>query len=560
MRVLIVGGYGVFGGRLAGLLADEQRLTLLIAGRSQAKARAFVAGLAAGAGREAAIFDRDGDLADQLAALRPDLIVDASGPFQVYGARPYRLIEAAIAAKVSYMDLADGAAFVDGVGAYDEAARAAGVFVLSGVSSFPVLTAAVVRHLADGLDEVASIESGIAPSPFAGVGENVIRAIAGYAGQPLRLRRAGKDATAYALTESRRYVIRPPGRTPLGSVRFSLVEVPDLRVLPREWPLVRDVWVGAGPTPEVLHRMLNLLSRLVSLGAVRSLLPLAGLFYRVMNTVRWGEHRGGMYVKVDGVRGGAAVVRSWHLLAEGSDGPLIPSMAVEAITRRVLDGRAPQAGARPATRALELADYDALFARRTIYTGTRETGPSTAALPLYRRMLGSAYDTLPPAVSVLHDVSGAARMEGRATVERGRGWMSRLAAVLFGFPPACADVSLTVTFEPIPGGERWRRTFGDASFSSDQTEGQGRWTGLLRERFGPLSFGLALVTEEGRLRLVVRRWSAFGLPMPLSLAAGGPAFEEERDGVFHLHVEIGHPLCGLIVRYRGWLKPSAAKA
>ena len=34
LKVLIIGRYGTFGGRLAKLLADEYRLILLIAGRS----------------------------------------------------------------------------------------------------------------------------------------------------------------------------------------------------------------------------------------------------------------------------------------------------------------------------------------------------------------------------------------------------------------------------------------------------------------------------------------------------------------------------------------------
>ncbi len=40
LKVLILGGYGTFGGRLARLLADEDRLTLIIAGRSRARHRA----------------------------------------------------------------------------------------------------------------------------------------------------------------------------------------------------------------------------------------------------------------------------------------------------------------------------------------------------------------------------------------------------------------------------------------------------------------------------------------------------------------------------------------
>jgi hypothetical protein len=38
-KILILGGYGTFGRRLAQLLADDSRLTLVIAGRSLAKAQ-----------------------------------------------------------------------------------------------------------------------------------------------------------------------------------------------------------------------------------------------------------------------------------------------------------------------------------------------------------------------------------------------------------------------------------------------------------------------------------------------------------------------------------------
>ena len=34
------------------------------------------------------------------------------------------------------------------------------------------------------------------------------------------------------------------------------------------------------------------------------------------------------------------------------------------------------------------------------------------------------------------------------------------------------------------------------------------------------------------------------------------AFERAEEGRFHFYVEIGHPLTGLIVRYRGWLIPA----
>jgi Domain of unknown function (DUF4166) len=556
LKVLILGGYGTFGGRLAQLLADEDRLTLVIAGRSLAKAQAFCAGLRSAATLLPATFDRDGDVERKLRELAPNIVVDATGPFQSYGADPYRIVRAALALGICYLDLADGADFVEGVAQFDAQARARGVFALAGVSSFPVLTAAVVRMLAQDMTRIDAVTGGIAPSPYANVGANVIRAIASYGGRPVSLMRDGRKAAAYALIDSRRYTIAPPGRLPLHPIRFSLVDVPDLQVLPKLWPGLRSVWMGAGPVPDILHRALSALAWLVRLRLLPSLSPFAGLMYRTINVLSWGEHRGGMFVAVEGEgKDGERIERSWHLLAEGEDGPLIPSMAAEAIIRHCLAGRPPVAGARAAATDLELADYAPLFARRRIATGRRQSSPADDRAPLYRRLLGDAWNSLPPPLQAMHDVGAELTAVGVAEVERGHGWLARLVALSVGFPRAGKGVPVTVSFKAVDGREHWHRTFADRSFASIQEPGSGRFERLMCERFGPLKIGMALVCEADRMRLVVRRWSVFGIPLPLSLAPHGDAYERAEQGRFHFHVEIGHPHTGLIVRYRGWLVP-----
>lgn len=82
----MLGGCGTFGRRLVELLSDEPRLTLVIARRSRAKAMAFRSQLSSAASVETAELDRDGDIDGALATLRPDILVDATGPFQAYGA------------------------------------------------------------------------------------------------------------------------------------------------------------------------------------------------------------------------------------------------------------------------------------------------------------------------------------------------------------------------------------------------------------------------------------------------------------------------------------------
>jgi hypothetical protein len=558
MKVLILGGYGTFGGRLAAMLADEARFTLLIAGRARAKAASCCAALGARGRALPLEFDREGDVAVQLRAAAPDVVVDASGPFQAYGGHPYKVVEACIALGIDYLDLADGADFVAGIARLDAAARARGVYALAGVSSFPVLTAAAARALVKDGETLETVTAGIAPSPYAGVGLNVIRAIAGYAGKGVPILRGGWPIWAAALIDSRSFTIAPPGAVPLERIRFSLVDVPDLKVVPALWPSLRDVWVGAGPVPAVLHRGLSLLSWLVRLRLVPSLAPLARLFHWAINRLRWGEHRGGMFVSVTGRdAAGGAFARSWHMLAEGDDGPFIPSMAAAAILRRALAGTKPAPGARAAARELELSDYAAEFFARRITSGVRDAAEESAEMPLFRRLLGRAWHELPESVRALHARPGTHAWEGVASVERGRSLLARAAATLFRFPRVAAAVPLRVEIAPRGQREVWRRRFANRSFTSILGEGRGRFERLVVERFGPFAFGVALVTEGETLRYVVRRWSAFGLPMPRAWAPGGATREFDDGGRFGFDVEIRHVLLGLIVRYKGWLVPAA---
>src|SRR3954452_14953839 len=122
-----------------------------------------------------------------------------------------------------------------------------------------------------------------------------------------------------------------------------------------------------------------------------------------INVLSWGEHRGGMFVEIEGIDArGERAQRSWHMIAEKDDGPFIPSMAAEAIIRRCLDLRQPVTGARPATRELEVSDYAGLFSRRQIYAGFRVPLPDT--VPLYQRVLGEAWRLLPQPLRAMHDL------------------------------------------------------------------------------------------------------------------------------------------------------------
>jgi hypothetical protein len=281
--------------------------------------------------------------------------------------------------------------------------------------------------------------------------------------------RNGVPAHGHGLTETRSWTIAPPGVLPLRRTRFSLVDVPDLQALPPLWPGLRDLWMGAGPRPEPLHRALNALAHLVRLQIVPTLAPFARVFHRAINTVRWGEHRGGMIVEISGLdEQGCAHARSWHMVADGDDGPLIPSMAIAIIVRQMLSGKVPAPGARAAVNELGLADYERAFAGRAIRSGVRSDADDDPRHPLYRRVLGAAWTELPRQLQRMHAPGRRLRASGRATVECGAGVLARLVGRVFGFPAAGVDVPVSVVFDVAGEREIWTRDFAGARFSSIQ--------------------------------------------------------------------------------------------
>lgn len=551
-KILILGGYGVFGGRLVQLLSDIQDIELVVAGRNLQKSKAFCARQTGFATFTPTRIDR-ADIAEYLRDMAPDLIVDASGPFQNYGDDPYDVVRAAINSRINYMDFADGADFVAGIEQFDSAAKNAEIFILSGVSSFPVLTAAIVRAIGQDI-EIHDVVGGIAPSPYAGIGLNVMRAVIGYAGAPVKLQRNGQPATAIGLAESKNYTIAPPGMMPLRNIRFSLVDVPDLQALPTKYPEIRNIWIGAGPVPESLHRVLNLLAKTRALLRLPSFEVFSPIFYWVLNHMKFGEHRGGMFVEISGKKDGGNVISSWHMLAEGDDGPFIPSMAIEGMVRNILAGKSPELGARSAIDALELADYESLFENRTIYSGIRGAVP--AAATLFQQNLASVFDDLPISLQNLHSTKEKSVWAGRANISRGKNIIANVIATIFRFPPSGSDVPTKVTVDiDKDGSEKWTRKFGKSTFVSHLRNGKGRYENHICESFGPITFALAMVFDGGRLRYIPRNWRFLGIPLPKTLVPAGQAFEEEIDGRFVFDVEISAPLIGRIVHYRGWLEP-----
>src|SRR5690606_13328434 len=147
VHVLIVGAGGVFGSRLARLLAGRGGYRLSLGGRTEARVVPLQRELRAAHPDDEFAYvhiDREQASPERLKEIGCAIVVDCSGPFQLSGTK---LVEAAIGARVHYLDLADSRAFVAGIGRFDSAARAVGVAVFSGASSTPALSHAVLDNL-----------------------------------------------------------------------------------------------------------------------------------------------------------------------------------------------------------------------------------------------------------------------------------------------------------------------------------------------------------------------------------------------------------------------------
>ncbi|SMP23901.1 SDR family oxidoreductase [Shimia sagamensis] len=540
MKIVVLGGYGVFGSRLTELLLrDGHEVTIV--GRDAGKADALATRL----GCDWAAFDIHRD-AEKLLELKPEVVIDAAGPFQAYGADGYHVARLCIDIGADYLDLADDAAFAQGISGLDEAAKAAGRRVLSGVSSVPALSGAVAAELCRDMAQVDLIETAILPGNQAPRGASVMASILSQLGAAVPVWRGSRWQDQKGWSDARSVTLMP-GLTR----RARFIEVPDICLFPKVFG-ARSVMFRAGMELGILNWGMAIVA------AVRSVWPFEittrrlAVFRSLAQILQpFGTDRGGMAVDVVGAVSGATVRRSWRLVAEAGEGPFMPAVAARAVVRNLAD---IPPGARACVTEVPLKEMQAAFADLQVH----DTRSEKLWVPQFQKALGAFWDRLPAAVQDAHRVVDVTRLHGHAQIERGNGLLAVAAARVFGFPKATERCQVSVTKTVTEKGEVWARDFGGHVMRSrcELAPKEGRF----RERFGAFLFEMDLKVEDAEVHMPVRRAWCLGVALPKILLPFSDTREFERDGTFHFDVALYAPTGSLMVRYRGSLLPVGSDA
>lgn len=379
-HILILGGYGIFGQRIARRLAQIRGLHITLAGRNPDKANAFKSTLL----KEHVPADIDlqqcdirnpDSLARAIHASQCQLVINTCGPFQ---AQDYTCPATVIKNGVHYVDLADARDYVCGFEKLHELAQRYHVLALTGASTVPALSSAVIDALVPAFQQLQSIDVGINPGNQTPRGIATVRSILSYCGKPFLAWRKGQWHTIIGWQG----LVRRRYPQPMGARWLSDCDIPDLTLFQQRYRGVKSIRFKAGLELSVLHLgtwFISLLSRWGWLSNVARHAPLlkkmSEWFYRFGSTI------GGMHVELQGIDHQQQPLKmTWYLIAEHGDGPQVPCTTAVILARKFLHQQFSQTGAYACMGFIDKDEFDKEFEKFAIHQQQCEQRHNT--LPL----------------------------------------------------------------------------------------------------------------------------------------------------------------------------------
>ncbi len=369
-KILILGGYGTFGKRIATKLAEDLDLQVIVAGRSLQKAQNLVDSILLKnpkANVKALALDwRANDFPQKLKD-NADVVIHSAGPFQ---GQDYIVAQTCIELKIHYLDLADGRDFVTHIGQLDAKAKENEVVVISGASSVPGLSSVIIETFAPQFAILREIEFGIASANKLDRGDATITAILGYVGKPFQRLENGKWKTVFGWQNLHRHYYGDN----IGLRWHGNCDIPDLALLPARYPSLKSVVFHAGLEVSFLHLTMWHMSWLSRMKIVKDW----SFFHKSITAMsrwfsRFGTDVGGMYVSMKGSSQRYQPLEiNWNLVAEKGHGPNIPTIPSIILVKKILEGKISP-GAQPCLAMFTLKEFEKVASQWSIYTTIEET-------------------------------------------------------------------------------------------------------------------------------------------------------------------------------------------
>lgn len=302
MNIVVLGGCGDMGSYVVRDLVAHTAHTVAIADYRVDRARALAEEFG---DRARGVFVDAEDPASLVGVLEgADVAVGCIGPFYHFAPQMAR---AAIAARVSYVDICDDWGPIEEVFGLDEAARAAGVSIVCGLGWTPGITNVMARAGADELDRVETVRvywgGGAADSEGLAVVAHVLFAINGRVptyrdGEWVDVP-AGADGEVVSFPE------------PLGRVHVSHCGHPEPMTIPRTIQ-ARTVFLKGGLTPNWNNWLGETLVKLGLGKTHRRIMTTARIVHRLEGIIgAGGVPCSGARVDVVGVKDGQARTLSY---------------------------------------------------------------------------------------------------------------------------------------------------------------------------------------------------------------------------------------------------------
>ena len=298
---------------------------------------------------KSAIFDINKELEKNLKKFAPKVVINTCGPFQNAN---YSVAQSCIKYKCNYIDLSDSRDFVNGINCLNASAKKAGILVITGASTVPALSSAVLDNFKNEFKTIDFMKYGISPGAKSPLGLATVQAILSYLGKPIKSY-VGSKKKIYGWLDlyRQKYPV-------LGKRWMANCDIPDLDLLPKIYN-IKSLQFSAGVESTIIHISMFALAWCIRLGLPLNLISSAQYLIKISNLFNFfGSCNGGMHIILKGrdYQNKNKEIK-WFIIALNNHGPQIPCVPSIILTKKLLNGMLPLTGTIACVSLISLSEY-----------------------------------------------------------------------------------------------------------------------------------------------------------------------------------------------------------